>query len=130
MFCMCPNLSCNLLSISKSTCFHLSVSFRNWLHGGWLICSDKKNGGLYFFENGIESSSTYFEFVYVFNDNEIMLWHFKLGHPNFSVFKTLYFLICLRIKYHLHFNMKFVHWQNIIIFFLPRGLIKLLRHFH
>ena len=48
---------------------------------------------LYFFEDGInlgrQAHNTYFEFVLVTNENEIMLWHFSLGYPNFQYLKHL-----------------------------------------
>lgn len=89
-----PKLSCNLLSISKLTqeqkCqakfFSSHCEFQD-LDSGKTIGSARQRGGLYFFEDGSGSSrqsqSTCFESISVSGNNEIMLWHLRLGHPNF-----------------------------------------------
>ena len=50
--------------------------------------------GLYFFEDGIklgrQAQSTCFELVLISSENEIVLRHFRLGHPNFQYLKYLF----------------------------------------
>ena len=59
-----------------------------------MISSARQSGGLYAFEAGIELSrqaqSTCFESVLESSENEIVLWHFGLGHPNFQYLKHLF----------------------------------------
>ena len=48
----------------------------------------------YFFEDeiklGREAQNTCFEFVLVTSETKIMLWHFRLWHPNFQYLKHLF----------------------------------------
>ena len=89
-----PNLSCNLLSISKFTYDHLCranfyssyCEFQN-LTTGRMIRRAKEKDGLHYFDDGPDLSrqfqSTSVNSVYVSKENDIMLWHYRLGHPNF-----------------------------------------------
>ena len=58
------------------------------------IGNAKQSGGLYFFEDGSElegqAHSTCFKSLFVVSTNKIMLWHFRLGHPNFQYLKYLF----------------------------------------
>lgn len=99
-----PNLSCNLLSVSQLTqdqncrAYFLPshCEFQD-LKLGRTIGSAKQSGGLYFHEDGSDlrkqSQRTCFESISISLDNEIMLWHFRLGHPNFQYLK--YLIPCL-----------------------------------
>lgn len=93
-----PNLSCNLLSISKLTCDHNCVAKFSHSHcefqqvgSGRTIGSAREDGRLYFLEDGANSrnlvQNTCFESVSVSIDREIMLWHYRLGHPSFQYLK-------------------------------------------
>ena len=83
-----PKLSCNLLSISLITkdhdcCAYFSSSdcqFQD-LDSRRMIGNVKEHGGLYYFKDG-QSLSTFVQ--------DIMLWHFRLGHPSFHYLKKLF----------------------------------------
>ena len=59
-----------------------------------MIDSAKQSGELYFFEDGSElegqAHSTCFKSFSIVGTNKIMLWHFRLGHPNFQYLKYLF----------------------------------------
>ena len=52
-----------------------------------MIGNVKENNGLYYFENGDnlcgQAQKTSLKSFSVSSDNEIMLWHYRLGNPNF-----------------------------------------------
>lgn len=52
-----------------------------------MIGCARESGGLYFFEDGSSMirpvQNTCYGSVSITNDKKIMLWHFRLGHPNF-----------------------------------------------
>lgn len=58
-----------------------------------MIGGAKMGGGLYFFNNGStygrQDLQTCFNSISVVNDSKIMLWHYRLGHPNFQYLKLL-----------------------------------------
>lgn len=94
-----PNLYCNLLSISKIThdlnCrvnFYPSHYEFKELVSGRMIGSARAIGGLYLFEDGCQSSNlvqrTCFKSISNFGFHEIMLWHYRLGHPSFQYLLT------------------------------------------
>ena len=76
------------------------------------IGNAKENNGLYYFEDGgnlcRQAQMTSLKSICVSSDNEIMLWHYRLGHPNFQHLKYLFIPNCSRIKIHLFFNVIFV----------------------
>ena len=96
-----PNLSCNLLSISKLThenhCvakFNSSCCEFQEAGSGRTIGTARECGGLYFFEDGTSLNNsvhkTYFESISMSSDKEIMLWHYRLGHPSFHYLRHLF----------------------------------------
>ena len=111
-----PNLSCNLLSISKLTkdfnCIakfsSSSCEFKE-LYSRKKIGSAKVHEALYFFGDedsrtrqalvfGFESISVLFFYFFLFFYDKIMLWHHRLGHPSFLYLKNL-FPYLLKNKY-------------------------------
>lgn len=96
-----PKLSCNLLSISKITkdlnCvakfFPSYCEFQD-MGTGMVIGTSKEIDGLYYFENESASSSnlsyTHLSTSYLSSNQEIELWHKRLGHPNFPYLKKLF----------------------------------------
>ena len=60
---------------------------------GRTIGSARENGGLYFLEDGTNPcnlvQNTCFESNSVPSDSEIILWHYRLGHPSFQYLKIL-----------------------------------------
>ncbi|KAA0052230.1 reverse transcriptase [Cucumis melo var. makuwa] len=96
-----PSLSYNLLSISKithelhckATFLPESVCFQD-LNSGRTIGTARHSGGLYILNDDTSGSSisttrllsSYFStFVH-----DLKLWHFRLGHPNFTYMKYLF----------------------------------------
>ena len=61
---------------------------------GRTIGSAKEKDGLYYLDDGPNSSrqcqSTCLNYVYISKDNDIMLWHYRLGHPSFQYLKYLF----------------------------------------
>ena len=61
---------------------------------GRMIGSAKEKDRLYYFDVGPDLSrqfqSTTVNFVFVSKENDIMLWHYRLGHPNFQYLKYLF----------------------------------------
>ena len=97
-----PKLSCNLISISKlsqdlNCCVKFSPShcvFQE-LDSRRTIGNARECGGLYLLEEGSQSNVSYvqrtcFKSISVSSDNEIILWHFRLGHPSFQYLKHLF----------------------------------------
>ena len=93
-----PKLSCNLLSINKLTndlkCqanFYSSRCKFQETASGRTIGNARESEGLYFFEDGTDSrrhvQSTCFS---ISSDNNVMIWHYRLGHPNFHYLKHLF----------------------------------------
>ena len=93
-----PALKCNLLSISKLNHYNNRVAnFRSSmchfqdLSLGRMIDSARVHEGLYFLEDTENERRQAFVTgispIFVSNDKEIMLWHHRLGHPNFSYLK-------------------------------------------
>ena len=95
-----PTLRCNLLSISKLTrdnncvaIFHPSTCYFQDLSSGRTIGSARVHKGLYYLEDIENESQQAFAYgvslVSVSSNREIMLWHHRLGHPNFLYLKHL-----------------------------------------
>ena len=59
-----------------------------------MIGNTKEKDELYYFHDGPDLSrqfqSTCVCFVYVSKENDIMLWYYRLGHPNFQYLKYLF----------------------------------------
>lgn len=96
-----PNLSCNLLSISKLTqdlnclaIFDSSTCKFQELSSGRMIGSSKEVDGLYLFEDKSSPKEKLqkncLNSILIHEDEEIMLWHYRLGHPNFLYLKHLF----------------------------------------
>ena len=97
-----PNLDCNLLSISKLTrdlkcvtkIFPTLCEFQD-TDSGTTIGSAELCSGLYLL-NGVSNASSSPVHPHsgfssrVNNESEIMLWHFRLGHPNFVYLAKLF----------------------------------------
>jgi len=95
------NLSCNLLSISKLTqdlnclaIFYSSTCKFQELSSGRMIGSSKEVDGLYLFEDEYgpkeKLQKNCLNSILIREDQEIMLWHYRLGHPNFLYSKHLF----------------------------------------
>ena len=96
-----PKLSYNLLSISKIThelnCKAIflpdSVSFQD-LSSGKMIGTARHSRGLYLLDDDTSSNSisitSLLSFYFTTSEQDCMLWHFRLGHPNFQYMKHLF----------------------------------------
>lgn len=123
-----PKLDCNLLSISKltrdlycmTTFFPYLCVFQD-LDSGKRIGSAEMCSGLYILQDETLSASTAQKFsLFSLNNqsichsnknNDFMLWHYRLGHPNFCICQKC-FLRYLLIKIQTPFVVKFVSLQN------------------
>lgn len=91
-----PSLSCNLLSISKLTqdnqcCanFHSNGCVFQDKASGKMIGSAKECNGLYLL--GSTPFNVFNKWVLNVNcPGDILLWHFRLGHPNFQYMRKVY----------------------------------------
>ena len=89
------------MSISKLICdkncqvniFSSQCEFQD-LNLGKTIGNPGQGGGIYFFEDGSnvkgQPESTCFKSISSISDNEILLWHFRLGHLSFWYSKYLF----------------------------------------
>ena len=100
-----PSLKCNLLSMSKLTKYLNSVAnfstgyckFQDF-ESGKTIGNAKECEGLYFLEvshprGQAQTASSVISHVSLSNSNKesaILLWHYRLGHPNFLYLKILF----------------------------------------
>ena len=96
-----PRLSYNLLSISKIThewnCKAIflpdSVSFQD-LSSGRMIGTARHSRGLYLLDDDTSSSSisrtSLLSSYFTTSEQDCMLWHFRLGHPNFQYMKDFF----------------------------------------
>ena len=96
-----PKLSYNLLSISKitrelhykATFLPESVCFQD-LSSGRTIGTTRHSRGLYILDDDTSSSSisrtSLLSSYFSTSEHDFMLWHFWLGHPNFTYIKYLF----------------------------------------
>jgi len=90
-----PKLSCKITQHLKcqDNFYPTHCEFQE-LASGRMIGNAKENGGLYFFEEGPTPSkpvqSSCFEAMSLSRNHEIMLWHYRLGHPSFYYLKRLF----------------------------------------
>lgn len=94
-----PNLSCNLLSVSKITqdqqCFAvfspLCCTFQD-MSSGKTIGSAKACSGLYYIDPfpPAQVNKAFVSSCLVSRNDDIMRWHYRLGHPSFSYLKYLF----------------------------------------
>ena len=96
-----PRLSCNLLSASKITLnqhchanfFPYHYEFQD-LASRKTIGNAKLSGGLYYFDDGSlpkdSVSTSCLGVIFDSSKTDIMLWHFRLGHPSFHYLKRLF----------------------------------------
>ena len=119
-----PNLSCNLLSVRKLSkdlnCiakFSSSCCEFQDLSSGRTIGKARECDKLYYYEDSAmengQAQAASSELGSFSSNDEIMSWHFRLGHPNF-----LYLNICFQpylvIKMFLIFNVKYAKLQKSI----------------
>ena len=95
-----PNLSCNLLSIGKLTSdlkcranFEPSFCEFQELTMGRMIGCARKSGGLYILDDGSSmirpSQNTCYGSISITSNKQILLCHFRLGHPNIYYMRYL-----------------------------------------
>ena len=93
-----PKLSCNLVSVTQITSslncrviFYSSRCEFQDMVSGRTIGSARESGGLYFLEDGTESghlvTNSCFNSISV--SNNVMIWHYRLGHLSFYYLKHL-----------------------------------------
>ena len=100
-----PKLNCNLLSISKftrdlncETKFYPNMCVFQDLDSGKMIGSAKMCSGLYILQDDISSAIKSQKFSLFSSNNhpvsnkdsDIMLWHYRLGHPNFMYLSKMF----------------------------------------
>ena len=91
-------LSCNLFSVTKFTQTNNCVAkfFPSYcefqeLGSGKTIGSAREIKGLYYFDNGaIREEQVQVAKKVHFVSDEIRLWHWRLGHPNYPYLKRLF----------------------------------------
>jgi len=96
-----PNLSCNLLSVIKlsndSNCFVVfypnKYEFQD-LGLGRTFGSATMQDGLYYFVDNLSSNNSVLDLACSVSSllvrTQVMMWHFRLGHPSFSYLKHLF----------------------------------------
>jgi len=96
-----------------------------------MIGSSKEVDGLYLFEDEFgpkeKLQKNCLNSIPIHEDEEIMLWHYRLGHPNFLYLKHL-FPDLFKNKIQICFLVKFVNLQNIIVPLIPLRIINNLVH--
>lgn len=135
-----PNLTCNLLFISKLTkdmnCvtkfFPTHCKFQD-LNSGRMIGNAKESEGLYLLksDNQLEEQSQSAHFAIVSqsaedlnlvsisnNESVVILWHFRLGHPTFIILKSCFLHYSL-IKIQSLSSVKSVSCPNIHKILIP-----------
>ena len=94
-----PKLACNLVSISKLThdlncTANFSVTSCHIQEQGSAktIGIAKEDGGLYYFKNNecVNTQAAIAENVPSDPNKDVMMWHRRLGHPNFHYLKRLF----------------------------------------
>ena len=99
-----PTLDCNLLSVNKllkqSNCFAKFLPshcvFQD-LSSEMTIGSAKEQGGLYCLKDNKVSDQCYIascNSTSVPENNDIMLWHWRMGHPSFKYLYRLFPSLC------------------------------------
>lgn len=121
-----PSLRCNLIYVSKLTmtvsvllisCL-LSCQFQD-LPSARMIGSAKLHDGLYFLEHSPSSSRQYLvssvESSPISHFQEIVLQHFRLGHPSFSYLAHLFLYYFKIIKISVYFIVNSVNLLSIFV---------------
>ena len=80
-----------MIIIVMLTSFHHNVNFKKWTWGGWLAVLGNAVDSISLKMEWIQQvQSTCFESIFVSSNTEIMLWHYRLGHPSFQYLKYLF----------------------------------------